>query len=87
MNRENAGRTGECRVFVIQSLQQYRNKGGLPVVAVQDIGSPQDLRRLKHGTREHGESFSVVVVITQLRAIQSVAVEERRVVDEIELHS
>ena len=81
------GRVAKAGIFVVERLQQNRNQSGLPVVAVKNVGRAEDLRRFQHGAAKQGEALGVVVVVAQRSAVESVAVEERRIVDEIELHS
>ena len=87
VNGEDAGNCANAGIFVVQRLQQYRNQRRLPVVTVKDVGSAQDLDRLQNGAREQREALGVVVIVAQRRTVKRVAIEERRVVDEIELHS
>ena len=81
------GVVGERRIFVVQRLQQDRNQRGLPVMAMQNVGRSEDLCGLQNGARKQSEALGVIVIVAQGGAVKSVAVEERRVVDEIELHS
>ena len=75
---------GSC---VVQRLQQDGNQRRLPVVAVKNVGHAEDLRGLQHGAAEQREALGIVVIVAQRRAVERIAVEVRRVVDEIELHS
>ena len=72
---------------VVQRLQQDGNQRGLPVVAVKHVGRAEDLGRFQHGAAEQREALGVVVIVAQRCTVERIAVEERRVVDEIELHS
>src|SRR5271166_6535995 len=87
MNGEDGRDVGERWVLGVKRLSQYGNQGCLPVVAVKDVGHAEDLRGLQHRAREQREPLGVVVIVAQRCAIERVAVEVWRIVDEIELHS
>src|SRR5271157_5581570 len=87
MDGEDAWDVGVRWVLGVKRLSQYGNQGCLPVVAVKDVWHTEDLRGLQHRTREQREPLGVVVIVAQRGAIERVAVEVRRIVDEIELHS
>ena len=74
-------------IFAIKRLEQDRDQRSLPVVAVEQVGLPQDLRCFEHRATEQGKALRVVVVIAQWSPVQRVAVEKRRIVDKIDLHS
>ena len=87
MNGEDARDAGERGILVIQGLQQYGNQRSLPVVAVKNVGNAEDLGGLQYGAREQREALGIVVIVAQRGAVESIAVEVRGIVDEIELHS
>ncbi len=76
----------EGGVVFVESMQQDRYQRRLPVMAVKYVGRPQDLAAFNHRPREQGEALGIIVVVAQRRSVESLAVEERRVIDKIELH-
>src|SRR5208283_4675678 len=54
---------------------------------MEDIGYAEDLRRLQYCAAEQGETLSIVVIVAQRSTVEGFAIEIRRVVNEIELHS
>src|SRR5208283_3483826 len=54
---------------------------------MEDIGYAEDLRRLQYCAAEQGETLGIVVIVTQRSTVEGFAIEIRRVVNEIELHS
>src|SRR5208282_1986064 len=87
MNGEDAGDARKCRVLGVKRLPQYGNQRRLPIVAVKHIGHTENLGGFQNGAAEQGEALSVVVIVAQRRTVERIAVEVRRVVNEIELHS
>ena len=56
-------------------------------MAVKDIRRSQGLGGLQHGPAKQGKALGVIVIVAERGAVELIAIEERRVVDEIELHS
>ena len=54
---------------------------------MEQVRLSQDFGGLEHRPAEQGKSLRVVVVIAQRSSVERVAIEEWRVVDEVELHS
>ncbi len=67
----------------VECLQQDGNERGLPVVAVEDVRHAEYLGSLQHGAAVEGKAVGIVGVIAQRGAVQVLAVEERRVVNEV----
>jgi len=53
---------------------------------MEDVGDAQDLCRFENRTRVQRETLGVVGIISRRRAVERLAVEERRIIDEVELH-
>ena len=56
-------------------------------MAMEDIRRSQELDRFQHGAAKQGVALGIVMVVAKRGAVELIAIEERRVVDEIELHS
>ncbi len=81
---KTAGHGAERGVFGVERFQQNGHQRRLPVVAVEDVGGAEDLGGLQHRAREQGEALGVVGIVARGRAVELLAVEERRIVDEVE---
>jgi hypothetical protein len=55
-------------------------------MAMKDVGHAQDFGRLKHGAAVESKALRIVRIVASGGAIEGIAIEERRVVNEIELH-
>src|SRR5579872_6912140 len=77
----------EHRITGIAASQQDGHQGRLPVVAMENVRRAQDLRGLQDRPRVQRKTLGVVGVIARGCAIQSVTLEERRVIDKIKLHA
>ncbi len=81
---KHRARVMERGIVRIQAAQQDRHQRRLPVVAVKNVGRAQDLRRLDRGAAEKPEALRVIAVVAERCAVESVAIEVRRIVDKVE---
>ena len=81
---EDGGHVAEGGVFGVLRAQQDGHQRGLPVVAVKDLGHAENLRSFQHGAGKQGEALGVVGIVAGGGAVKGVAVEKRRVLDEVE---
>ncbi len=85
MNREQRAGRAQLGDALIDRFQIHRNQSGLPVVAVDDVGSKvEGLDRFQHGPIEKDEALAIVVVILAVRPVEPVAVEVTRLVDQVD---
>ncbi len=69
MNCEHGARAGKQSVPVIEGFEKQRGEGGVPVVAVKDLGRPlHALATDEHGARE-GEKSQVLVRIGRVQGL------------------
>ncbi len=75
----------ERGVFVVKSAQENGNQRGLPVVAMEDIRHAENFGGFQNGAAVECEALGIVMVIAERSAVESVAIVERRIIDEVEL--
>ena len=56
-------------------------------MAMQHVGSTQNLGGLQHGAGKQRKAFGIIVIVAERSTIQTFAIEIRGIIDEIELHS
>ena len=87
VNGENGGYVAEGWIFGVLSVQQDRYEGGLPVVAMENLGHAKNFRCFQHGAGKQRETFGVVGIVAGGSAVECLAIEEWRIIDEVETHS
>jgi hypothetical protein len=84
---EHGGGGPEDGIAGVAGAQQHGNQRRLPVVTMKHLGHAQDFGRFQHGAGVEREALGVVRIITGRRSVERVAVEERRIIDKVELHA
>ena len=85
MDGEDRWDSLECRVLVVQGAQENGNQSGLPVVAMEDIRHAEDFGGFQNSAAIEGEALGIVMIIAERGAVESVAIIERRIIDEVKL--
>ena len=80
---EDRGNSLERGVLVVQGAQENGNQRGLPVVAMEDVGHAEDLGGLQNGAAIQGEALGIVMIVAQRSAVESIAIVEGRIIDEV----
>src|SRR5581483_4833272 len=74
----------KCRVLRVLRSQQHRNQSTLPIMTMKDVWDAKHFRTLQNRAREERKALGIVGIIARRSSIESVAIEIRRVFDEIE---
>ncbi len=84
---EDRADVAEGGILGVDGAEQNRNQGRLPVVTMKNVGDAQNFRSLEHGAREQSKALGVVGIVPGRRAVEGVAVEIWRILDEIKAHT